>query len=455
MPSRYFVVGLFISAGLALFTLGIFLIGNRHEAFSHHVLLYANLPNLDGIEKGSKVQVSGMDAGQVTKIEVPASPESPFRVQMRINEELHGLVRTDSLVTVDTQGVVGETFLTIHPGSSGAAEVPANSTLQSKAPVSISDLLTHGLDVMNDADATMKEVKGKLNTALDGVTGTVGNANDLLVGLKEGRGPAGMFLRDDKMAAQIRDTVSSVQSTTATLNQASARVNGLVEDLEKHQLAQKLDDTMTQIHSASTQANITLQELHQSLGQALGPDTNGVSAGLNISETLTNLNAATGNMAEDTEALKHNLFFKGFFDHRGYYNLTSMSPQDYRRNRLLVNSNDHRSWLPADHLFQREPDGSEVLTSEGRKVIDSAIAASGDSVFRYPVVVEGYADAADPADQLALSYARAQLVRVYLQARFPFEAKRLGVMPLSATPPPGLGHESWSGVCVLVAMKMQ
>src|ERR1700739_2887865 len=121
MPNRYVVVGLFIAAGLTLFTLGIFLIGNRHEAFSHHVLLYANLPNLDGIEKGSKVQVSGMDAGQVTKIEVPASPESPFRVQMRINEELHGLVRTDSLVTVDTQGVVGETFLTIHPGSSGAA----------------------------------------------------------------------------------------------------------------------------------------------------------------------------------------------------------------------------------------------------------------------------------------------------------------------------------------------
>ena len=453
MPNRYVAVGLFIAAGLTLFTLGIFLIGNRHEAFSHHVLLYANLPNLDGIEKGSKVQVAGMDAGQVTKIDVPGSPEFPFRVQMRITEELHALVRTDSIVTVDTQGVVGETFLTIHTGSSGTAEAPANSTLQSKAPVSISDLLTHGLDMMNDADTTIKEVKGKLNTALDGVTGTIGNANDLLAGLKEGRGPAGLLLRDDKVAAQIRDTVSSVQSTTATLNQASVRVNGLVEDLDKRELGQRLDDTMTQIHSASTQANTTLQELHQALDQALGPDTNGVSAGLNISETLANLNAASGNMAEDTEALKHNLFFKGFFDHRGYYNLTNMSPQDYRRNRLLVNSHDHRSWLPANHLFQREPDGSEVLTSEGRKAIDSAIAEFGDSVFRYPVVVEGYADSADPADQLALSYVRAQLVRVYLQARFPFEAKRLGVMPLSAIPPPGLGRESWSGVCLLVAMK--
>lgn len=99
-----------------------------------------------------------MDAGQVTKIDVPDSPESRFRVQMRINEQLHGLVRTDSIVTVDTEGVVGETFLSIHPGSSGAAMATADSILQSKPAVSMSDLLTHGLGVMNDADAALKQV---------------------------------------------------------------------------------------------------------------------------------------------------------------------------------------------------------------------------------------------------------------------------------------------------------
>jgi hypothetical protein len=27
----------------------------------------------------------------------------------------------------------------------------------------------------------------------------------------------------------------------------------------------------------------------------------------------------------------------------------------------------------------------------------------------------------------------------------------VGVIPLSATPPPGVGHDGWSGVCILVA----
>lgn len=453
MSRRYVAVGLFIIAGLALFALGIFLVGNRHEAFSRHVLLYAEFADLNGLTKGSKVRVGGMDAGEVTKIDIPSSPKSPFRVQMRINEQLHGLVRTDSIVTVDTEGVVGDIFLSIHPGSSGAAMAPADAILQSKPAVNISDLLTHGLVVMNDADTTMKQVGGKLDVALDGVNGAVGNANDLLVGLKQGRGPAGMFLRDERMAAQIRDTMSNVQSATSNLNQASVHVNGLVSDIGQRQLPQKIDDTMTQIRSASTEANTTIQQVHQTLNEALAPDRNGVTAGQNISQTLTNVNVATGNMAEDTEALKHNFFFKGFFKHRGYYNLSNLSPEEYRRNKLFINTDDRRSWLSADHLFLDGAHGSEELSGDGRKAIDAAIAAFGDTVFQQPIVIEGYSDAASPADQLALSYTRASLVRTYLEARFPFAAKNLGVMPLSATPPPGLGHEHWSGVCILVAKK--
>jgi len=451
MPRRYLAVGIFIIAGITLFALGIFLVGSRHEAFSRHVLLYTEFADLDGVTKGSKVQVAGMDAGQVTRVEVPGSPSGHFRVQMKVDEQLHGLVRTDSVVTVDTQGVVGETFLTIHSGSPNAAIAQPDSVLQSKPPISISDLLTHGLGIMNDADAMLKQVGSKLNVSLDGVNGAVGNANDLLVGLKEGRGPAGMLLRDEKMAGQIRETMSNVQSTTSNLNRASGQVNSLVADVQQRQLPQKLDDTMTQIRSASTRADATIQQVQQSLTQALGPDANGVTAGQNINEALSNVNAATGNMAEDTEALKHNFFFKGFFNHRGYYSLTNLSPQEYRRSKLFGSAQSPRAWLQADTLFQHGPHGTEELSKDGKHTIDAAITSFGDSVFTRPIVIEGYSDAATPADALSWSYARAQLVRNYLEARYPFTAKNVGVMPLSATPPPGLGHDQWSGVSILVA----
>ena len=453
MSKRYLAVGIFIIASVSLFALGIFLVGSRHEAFSRHVLLYTEFADLDGIAKGSKVQVSGMDAGQVTKIDVPGSPSGHFRVQMKVDESLHGLVRTDSVVTVDTEGVVGDTFLTIHSGSPNAAIAQADSVLQSKPPVTMSDLLSHGLGIMNDADATIKQVGGKLNVALDGVDGAVGNANDLLVGLKEGRGPAGMLLRDEKVAGQIRATMSNVQSTTSNLNEASGRVNVLVADVQQRDLPQKLDDTMTQIHSASTHADATIQQVQQSLAQALGPDANGVTAGQNVNEALTNVNVATGNMAEDTEALKHNFFFKGFFNRRGYYTLSSLSPEEYRRSKLFGNTQSPRAWLQADTVFQHGPHGTEELSTTGKRALDTAVASFGDAIFTHPIVIEGYSDAAVSADALSWSYARAQLVRNYLEARYPFTTKNVGVMPLSATPPPGLGHDRWSGICILVAEK--
>jgi phospholipid/cholesterol/gamma-HCH transport system substrate-binding protein len=453
MSRRYLAVGIFIITGVTLFALGIFLVGSRHEAFSHHVLLYTEFADLDGIAKGSKVQVAGMDAGQVTKIDVPNSPSGHFRVQMKVDESLHGLVRTDSIVTVDTEGVVGDTFLTIHSGSPNAAIAQADSVLQSKPAISISDLLTHGLGTMNDADAAIKQVGGKLNVALDGVNVAVGNANDLLVGLKEGRGPAGMLLRDEKMAGQIRETMSNVQSATSNLNQASGRVNSIVADTQQRQLPQKLDDTMTQIRSASTRANATIQQVQQSLTQALGPDPNGVTAGQNISEALSNVNAATGNMAEDTEALKHNFFFKGFFNRRGYFTLSSLSPEEYRRSKLFGNTQGPRTWLQADALFQHGLHGTEELSADGKRAIDTAVASFGDAIFTHPIVIEGYSDATVSADALSWSYARAQLVRNYLEARYPFTTKNVGVMPLSATPPPGLGHDHWSGISILVAAK--
>src|SRR6202789_4740077 len=104
MSRRYIAVGIFIIAGVTLFALGIFLVGSRHEAFSRHVLLYTEFSDLDGVSKGSKVQVAGMDAGQVTKIDVPQSPSGHFRVQMKAHEKLHGLERTAPVETLDTGG---------------------------------------------------------------------------------------------------------------------------------------------------------------------------------------------------------------------------------------------------------------------------------------------------------------------------------------------------------------
>jgi phospholipid/cholesterol/gamma-HCH transport system substrate-binding protein len=457
MVNRTFNVGLFAIAGLTLFTVGLFWVGNRVEAFARHMEFYAEFKNLAGLSKGAKVQVAGMNAGQIVDIDIPDSPSSRFRVKLRINEKLHGLVRTDSVATIGTEGVVGDTFVLILPGSSKAPAASAQATLSSKEPTEIAELLDQGKGVLADVDGTVKQangilttVGGNLNSTLNGVKTTVSNVNDVVLGLKEGRGPAGMLLRDQSLATQIRQTVTNTQQATADLGHASKQANGLISDIESRHLPQKVDDTMTSVKSAASNLDATAQQIHQTIAEVAGPDQQGVTGGVNISESLSNANAATANMADETEALKHNFFFRGFFRHRGYYNMTHMDPAKYRKDALFTRSSNYRAWLPADELFQRDPNGLEQLTVQGRALLNSTVAQYGDSIVESPIVIEGYAAGGNAADQLASSRNRAILVRQYLQMHFQLDPGNLGAVPMRNAPPTGLDHPTWDGICIVV-----
>jgi phospholipid/cholesterol/gamma-HCH transport system substrate-binding protein len=457
MLNRSLIVGIFVVAGLALFTAGLFLIGNRHEAFASHIEYFADFIDLSGLTKGAKVQVAGMDAGEITDIAVPSSPASRFRVHIRINDRFRGLVRTDSLATIGTEGVVGDTFLLIHPGSMRAPAAAPDATLPSKEPTEIADLLDQGKGVLTDVDGTIKNangilntVSGNLNATLADVRTTISNTDDIVVGLKQGRGPAGMLLRDAAFEAQIRQTMTNVQQATGSLDHTAKQADGLLSDINSRNLPQKVDDTMVNVKSAAANLDASSQQVHQILTEVSEPDVQGVTAGVNIRESLTNLDTATANMADDTEALKHNFFFKAFFRHRGYYDLANIDPEKYRKDRLFISPANNRAWLRADQLFQTESNGVEHLTAQGETLLNNTLAQFGDSVVESPIIIEGYSEGGSAASRLALSHSRAILVRKYLQSHFALDPGNLGAVPMTNQPPSGLNQTSWDGVCIVV-----
>ena len=73
MPkNRLAAVGAFVIGGVLLFAVGLFLIGNRRMLFAKTIDVYAEFTEVAALANGAKVRVSGMDAGEVTEIRVPA-----------------------------------------------------------------------------------------------------------------------------------------------------------------------------------------------------------------------------------------------------------------------------------------------------------------------------------------------------------------------------------------------
>jgi len=468
-------IGLFLILGIGLFTAVLFLIGNRHDIFGNHVEFYAEFSNIEGLPRGAQVRVSGIEAGEVKAIQIPTSPASKFRLKLQIRDNARGLIRTDSLVSIKTEGIVGDKYVFIREGSSTAAEAPDGATLPSKEPFDLgaalekaAPLLDKSSALLDNLQGSVSDLHGRLDVALDSVTKTVnhvdglvtvvqpdikrmaGNAsritetiNAIVSDLNAGKGPAGLLLKDETTRRQLQATLSNAQQITSNLNDASARADRILADVESRDLASKAQAILENVQAMSAQLNQTIQG-------ALGPDNMGEDGATNIRETLANLNRGTANLAEDTEALKHEFFFRGFFKKRGFYNLEQLSPADYLKACQRPNVCGSRSWLDAANLFTTGSNGAVQLDGTGRQEIDSAVAPVVDSLPDHLVIVEGYASTGTPDQQFVTSRRRANLVREYLEAHFHLLHDDVGIVPLRNKPPQYAGRDTWNGVAIVL-----
>jgi phospholipid/cholesterol/gamma-HCH transport system substrate-binding protein len=451
------IVGLFVLAGLALFTAGLFMIGNRHEAFSKHFVVYTDFKNLSGLAKGSKVQVAGMDAGRIDAIQIPDSPAASFRLKIQLNETFRGLVRVDSVATVVTEGVVGDTFLQILPGNARAPAIGAEGVLQSREPTQLADLLDQAKGTMSDVDTAVKNANGlllsagdNLNSTLTVARTTISDVDSVVGGVKRGEGPVGVLLRDPKVAQSIRQTVANVQVATKDIQSASAQADALIGDVRTRDLPQKIDDTMESVRDASKRLDEVSIGVQKTVSDLTAPDAHGNTVGTNMREAISNVAMASGNFDEDTEALKRNFLLRGFFRRRGYYSLNGLSTTAYRKDRVLTSNKNPREWLDADQLFTLDGHGQSQLTAKGKLLIDQAVAKYGDSIVDSPLMVEGYASASSVAVDIELSRARANAVRNYLVERYDLSPVDVGTIGLGKIPPGNSGRIVWNGVCIVM-----
>ncbi len=156
---------------------------------------------------------------------------------------------------------------------------------------------------------------------------------------------------------------------------------------------------------------------------------------------------------DDTEALKHGFFFRGFFKKRGFYDLEQLAPAVYLKACEREKACGTRTWLDASNLFATGSDGKEQLVETGRRQIDSAVAPFVDSLLNHVVIVEGYAAVGTPDQQYVTSRRRADLVGEYLEAHFHLLHSDVGIVPLRDKPPPGAGRNTWNGGAIVLFEK--
>jgi phospholipid/cholesterol/gamma-HCH transport system substrate-binding protein len=441
--TRLIGIGAFVLGGLALFVFGLFLIGNRRNMFTSRFEVYAEFSKMAALQRGGKVRVAGMDAGEVDSITVPSRPSGKFRVKMFVRGDLHQLVRNDSVASIQTDGIVGNKFVEIDAGSDAVPQVPDGATLTGKDPFEFADLLDQASAGITTIMGTINDLKGNAQQLLIAATGTANTANKLL----QESSP------DVKaMTASARQIARNLQDITNNVNRGKGSLGKLMNDDELYTriagIAKQAEEISTQLKATLTATRETIEKFN---GKGGGMQSmQGMQT--DLQQTLSYARAAMANLEENTESLKRNFLFRGFFQDRGFFRLDAISPDEYRGGKFAGEDRQAlRISLTAAVLFAPAPDaknGEEVLTEEGRRRIDAAMA----TFLRYPMddsplMVEGYSTLPAPDLALLQSRARAATVRSYIIGRFGLRGTMVGAVSLGADAPDSPSNDGrWDGV---------
>src|SRR5262249_42672493 len=131
-------------------------------------------------QEGAKVRVAGIDAGEVDTIHVPPNPSARFRVQLRIREDLHPLIRVDSIASIQTDGLVGNKFVQVEAGTDQAQIVPSRGTIKSREPFELSQMLERMNNAVELVSKTITDLKSGIDQALGAITDTANEAQNLM-----------------------------------------------------------------------------------------------------------------------------------------------------------------------------------------------------------------------------------------------------------------------------------
>ncbi len=205
--SQKIKIGLFTFTGLVVLALAVFLLGNKKGFFNSTFNVYGRFKNVNGLRVGNNVRFAGINVGVVDAITIVT--DSSVRVDLTLNDNVKKFVKTDSKMSIGSDGLMGDKLIVVAPGGAdGAQEVQNGAQLATVNPMDVDKIISKLTGIADNA--------GTLIQNLSDITGKVNG----------GKGSLGRLLNDDKMAKdldatvkQAKTTMANVHTTTSTLNE--------------------------------------------------------------------------------------------------------------------------------------------------------------------------------------------------------------------------------------------
>ncbi|HSW56593.1 MAG TPA: MlaD family protein [Ignavibacteriaceae bacterium] len=312
-------LGIFIFIGSTLLVLGIFMLGNKEALFKPTFIVKAYFRNIEGLRNGAPVKLSGIDAGAVQNIKVVGDTVSSIEVTMRLLKEIGHFIRVDTQAEIQTEGLVGNKYVSLKIGDSKSELVKDGGVIRAKEPVSFADIIEETQGIMGYTREMTKDLSEIINR------------------INAGEGTVGKIFTDDALYYAATDLTKSADKS---LNSITAELNIITEQYKSLgvSVASAVDNINRVVVGVDTLLYNTAMGrgvLGSLLVEGTSADSSFQSLVVNLKEISEESKIAAARLSENMEALKYNWLFKSYFEQRGYWDAAEYEKEIDRKTKEL------------------------------------------------------------------------------------------------------------------------
>jgi phospholipid/cholesterol/gamma-HCH transport system substrate-binding protein len=271
----------------ASITLGvlIFLMTGATGLFTRKITLYANFDNAEGLRGGAPVRLAGVDIGNVISLRIVSSKlETPVEVKMSVNTKYIEALRTNSVATLATAGVLGETFVDI------VTPPPAPA-------LGNSEVIHDGATLVTKEQPALQDVVRASQTTLENVEILVKRLDRIVAQVESGSGSVGKFIYDEQLYSRVNRLLVEVQAIVSGLNNGQGTIGKLLSN----------DELYVKVNAAANKVNLVLDEVqagHGTIGKLVKDPSlydNANSTLAKSNQLIADINAGKGAIGKLTQ----------------------------------------------------------------------------------------------------------------------------------------------------------
>lgn len=238
------ILGIALAGGLTLGGYGLFVIQSRNGG--DVVLVTAKFQDVAGIRTGSRVQLQGVDIGEVVAVRLPERDGERVAVDMQLQGAMRARLGIDAKVEIVRDHPLGDKVARITPGSADAPRVTDGDTL---AGLESPELLATLQQTAVKLDRLLTRTETAAGTIAGDLAQATARLNRVLEAIDKGEGTLGKLVKDDSLYRNLNTAVGDLQSTVSELRTSNGTIGKLVKDTEMY------DDVKKMVHSVKQNAD--------------------------------------------------------------------------------------------------------------------------------------------------------------------------------------------------------